>query len=79
METMTFHSKYTKDGRILLESNGVLLNFDKSICADSPELITSDEYYERFVKTNQSNKFYNLSTHENAALDMANDKLIHGL
>ena len=72
-------AKYTQNGRILLEDNGVLLNFDKSICTESPEFISSDEYYERFVKPNQSKKFYNISTHENSALDKANDKLIHGL
>lgn len=79
METMIYHSKYTKDGRILLERDGVLLNFDKTICTEVFEFISGDEYYTQFVKPKQDNKFYNLSTHENAALDKANDKLIHGL
>lgn len=74
---MTYHSKFTKDGRILLESNGVLLNFDKTVCNDSPELISSDEYYKQFIEPNRSNKFYNLWSHESAALDRANDRLIH--
>jgi len=72
---MKFNSKFTKDGRILLESNGVLLNFDKSICTDSPELITSDEYYERFVKckTPAAAQW----SCEAANLERANDRHIH--
>jgi len=81
---MIYHSKYTKDGRILLERDGVLLNFDKTVCTDSPELISSDEYYTQFIKPKQDGKYYkqqyhNLETIHYAILDKANDKLIHGL
>lgn len=78
-----YNSRFTKDGRILLERDGVLLNFDKTICTEVFELIDADEYYRLFVK-DKSDKYYkqqyhNLETFEYAVLNQANDRLLHGL
>lgn len=74
MMTVIFLTKFTKDGRILLEHNGVLLNFDNSIVTDNPEFITGDEWFKLFGKSTPDKKDW---TKEMTAQNRANDKHTH--
>lgn len=68
--------RFTRDGRALLEHNGVLTNWDKSPVTDAPEFITTDEYLELYPPKTQS---AGLWSKEAAMMERENDKHIHGL